>query len=81
MKILPEWPPLDPWRFWIHFFFGLFFGAAIGWGVYLHSPFTMVNDSWTPLLLHVGIGALLVALIAGFWGDAFWKNLGNWWFP
>jgi hypothetical protein len=79
MNIIPTWPPRDPLRFIIHGFFGMIMGSFMGISVYMYSPIQRYSDSWIPLALHIGIGAIVIGLIAGVYGDDFWKNLRSWW--
>lgn len=54
-------------HFWVHFWCGLFLGALLGvricWGLFV-SPWAFFGGALT-------IG-LLIALVAGYWGDPFW---------
>ena len=79
MRIIATRPPRDPWRFLIHAFFAFIIGAAMGLGAYATSPFNGPTESWIPLALHVGIRAIVIGLVAGYYGDDFWQDLRKWW--
>jgi hypothetical protein len=65
--------------FWIHFLFGLIFGAGFGawiaWGLF---------DSWWAFIAMAAVIALAFAFCCGRWGDSAWKWIIEhlwWWFP
>ena len=47
----------------------------MGLGAYATSPFNGPTESWIPLALHVGIRAIVIGLVAGYYGDDFWQDL------
>ncbi len=51
----------------------------MGLEAYATSPFNGPTESWIPLALHVGIGAIVIGLVAGYYGDDFWQDLRKWW--
>lgn len=79
MSIDPHPPSRDLAGFLIQGFFGAILGAAAGLGIYAQSPIFRSEDSALALWVHIGLGALVLGLIAGFFGDSFWKSLKSWW--
>lgn len=59
--------PFDWVRFLVHFFFGAIFGALVG----LYGG---AGGSKAQILLAMGLGAVIVGLVAGFFGDRFWHS-------
>jgi hypothetical protein len=69
--------PFDWGRFLVQFMVGAIFGGIFGF--YLAAA----ADSATDRILGVSIMALLVGLVAGWWGDRFWESFrdGGLWNP
>jgi hypothetical protein len=66
--------PFNWARFLVHFFFGGLFGGIFG----LYMAQYVSERSYA--ILTVVVSALLVGLVAGFWGDRFWESFrdGSW---
>ena len=75
----PDDPDNSSWTgFFVHFVFGAVLGGLLGtavWGWALDGQSAMAG------LLCIGGGALLLGLIAGFFGDRFWESFRGleWW--
>ncbi len=61
-------------HFWVHFMFGFVFGGIIGLGLFSRSPWVS-SPSLLPLILFVGVSAMVVGLLAGVYGDDLWISI------
>ena len=67
---------IDWCRFWIHFFFGVVIGAAIGFGIFSQTPYaSSTSESNTPVVVIMSASALVIGIFGGIFGDDLWTRI------
>jgi len=77
--MMDDEPPFSWAGFLVQFFFGAILGALFGFRAWARSSWGTSPEMFPGMYFVIG-GALIVGLIAGFFGDRFWKDfIRRWW--